>query len=69
MKIYNIHTASLLDSSFSFRHINLHNFYNYTVDVIAQTSGGVASPSRYNFTTPYAGSKKYFHNLKKRAMI
>lgn len=66
MKTYKIHAASLLDSSYSLPLRDLYKYYNYTVVVIAQTSGGAAEPSRYNFTTPYAGSKKYFHNLKKK---
>lgn len=69
MKTYKIRAASLLDSSYSLPLRDLNNYYNYTVVVTAQTSGGAASPSRYTFTTPYAGSKKYFHNLKKTSMI
>lgn len=69
MKIYKIHTASFLASSFNIQS-RLYNYYNYTVVVVAHTSAGAATPSRYPFTTPSAGSKKYFHNLKKnRAMI
>lgn len=69
MKTYKIHASSLLESVLSLSKFNLYNFYNYTVVVIAQTSAGEAEPSRFTFTTPYAGGKKYFHNLKKTAMI
>lgn len=69
MKIYKIHTAFLLVSSFNLPS-RLYNYYNYTVVVVAHTSAGTATPIQYPFTTLHAGSKKYFHNLKKnRAMI
>lgn len=42
------------DSSFSLPS-SLHNYYNYTTVVVAHTSAGAANPSRYHFTTPYAG--------------
>lgn len=59
MAIYKIHTASLLDSSFNLPSI-LYNYYNYTIVVVAHTSAGAATPSWYPFTTPIAGSKKFF---------